>query len=678
MDSSDEELFEVTPSSSIASTDTVSHSATNLQAKVKDVSICLVRLSQASIPTNISAIKEQGKKSRKLPKLSHWKYGIIRKKSNKKKANNVSETKNSQTSLNKTVNKVESPSKTALTTSSSKTTLLGNHADNYVYSSKQNEKTVSSSNSSQNYQSEQTSILSSSSAGFETADSQASSLNDTFIIHTSARTLPYDWSTRKTLASNKPDAIMRSNTPFPSSSLSESAEQPSCSYVSNEKLHQNETKRKESHQDEAKEEKLHQNEVRRKESHQDEAEKGELHQDRANREEFHQDEARREEFDQDELRRTNFSPEEARKHDFCNKNSGKYDKRLNDLLVRAASIRGQLAKWEMKKKRKISSDESSDDFPVSIKKRRRYAVITSDISDDEETITNKNVTEDDSRSCSRSSYETVDRERLRIMNIRKELRVTLARLEYSDDVDIVKWRESRAKNVPSSSTPSRQAEEQRSTVTAVSDEQPSTSRTSPRDIESLATSQSHGSTVDNTHEEDSNIELILLDDDDSSTATDDCQASSKSPKNFDARSKKHNMTQLNIGLKSLINLWKKYKLFRKPRVLLIRLETLCSSSNNSTYSAREIENLTRHYIRSVINTSSMSFKSPLFKLVESEIQENAGTSIAEENDAVASAAEVSNVEYQVSRDSSSEGMTLLILFLLFTIVHKQTRNSGII
>lgn len=319
---------------------------------------------------------------------------------------------------------------------------------------------------------------------------------------------------------------------------------------------------------------------------------------------------------------------------------------------------------------------SNDNWPV--RKYKRIRIITSDDSDDEDIHSNKNteLSENDCQSYSRSSQETTDQERLSDkMDVCRTLQITLTRLEELSDMDVIRWRTNSVRNTSRSPTLSYELEETDSNYkeTPKNDERASTSHeetlTSARDIEFGTTLQRRANAVDNNEVRDQNvdIELILLDDDNSSIDVDTSKVSSKSPKAFDSHNKTIDVTKLDAALKSCLNLWKN-KLFRNPKILLIRLETLHSSTEDGVYSASEIESLTRKYIKSVIKTCSTSHKS-MYKLVNSErpnkttnitntTEDNANTTVSK----ALNSEDTLSTNRQISDKRSSRGMIFLLIY----------------
>lgn len=378
-----------------------------------------------------------------------------------------------------------------------------------------------------------------------------------------------------------------------------------------------------------------------------------------------------------------------KKRNLPEKDAKKYDKTLDDLLVRAISIRGQLDKWKLKKKRVVCNDDSSDDdssdddFPVRTTKRRKYTIL-SDSSDNENTVLNNStqMIEDVGQKCPHSSGETMDREQLHTINMCRELQIIVTRLEELDDVNVIRWQESRtcsSKNALRNSLPRCQAENQQSEV--FEDEEASTNTGSP-DIELRTISHQQVNVVDDIHKRDQRNELNSSD---FSTAENTQKAVSKSSsKTSTNHTKKYDPDMLNIALKSCINVWKKFKLFRKPRVMLIRLETLLSPLKDNIYSANEIECLTRKYMESVINSNSVSRKSMVRSLMTLKKQKKVNTSIAntEKSNAnisvspsgVSIVEDIPLINRSLPKKSSSKGTTLSVLFLLLMVVHSNIND----
>lgn len=439
-------------------------------------------------------------------------------------------------------------------------------------------------------------------------------MHESFDSSSSARTLPYDWTKKKISNNNNEDAAMRSSS-HSSPGVNQSTKQASCSYEISDRSECT------------------------------------LSEDKAN---------------------------SSKEHKSPKKSDVEYSKIVAEIKKNVASFQGRLAEWRSKRKRIVNSDDSSDDvWPVKVSKRKRRVI--SDSSNNSDAIANENVQaiEDDTQSYhSHSSHEATDQ---CAMNVNRELQVALTRLEESADMNVLRWRDDRAvssRNTSRSSSPIREAEEHLSDAvpTVVDDEETSTSSS---DIRLRVTPQHRGSEADNIRERDRRRELIVPDDNEPSTSENTHQASPRSAKATEALRKRYDPERLNVAFKSCINLWKKYKLFRKPRVLLIRFETLCNPFRDGVYSVKEIEFATHKYIHSVISTSSVVHKS-WYRLLDSIGSSNFDSDIAStEADNASAIVSSSETESDVdktfsasrspSKKSPLKGTTLLILFLLLIL-----------
>ncbi|XP_072753252.1 uncharacterized protein [Anoplolepis gracilipes] len=238
--------------------------------------------------------------------------------------------------------------------------------------------------------------------------------------------------------------------------------------------------------------------------------------------------------------------------------------------------------WKSKRKRSPSTLFES-------RKRKHCQIILSDeSSDDEDAIQRKRISSIemigyDNRNKSHSFYKNIDQEKSQSnIQISHEVHINLTRLEEMDDVDVIKWRVSKIKNAFEEIIESKSVEQQL-------DKQKQVTLGQRNEVIS-----SNGSNLSET--QDIHKDLLQL-----STVS-------------NTYVNKHHPTRLNDSL-DMIKLKKKYKLFKKPRVLIIKLESIINSPKNGKYSAIEIDYLTKRYINFVIScTSSKLCNSLLYGL----------------------------------------------------------------
>lgn len=226
--------------------------------------------------------------------------------------------------------------------------------------------------------------------------------------------------------------------------------------------------------------------------------------------------------------------------------------------------RKQLNEWKFKRKY-ISSDNESEQIPIIKKKPRGI----SDDSDNETSVpnlyandasvSNAKAIEDNNRSESHLSLKKIAKKKTDVQ-INRTARVTLTRLEEMEDEDVIKWRESvkrKSSDVIDEPVEEQQLDRRKLSQNLVTLE--------PQD--KLILPEKHG----------------FLETKDTPLVT--------TPRCTDKRYTK----------KSKLNkLKEKYELFKKPRVLMIKLDTLQCSSKDGMYSATEVERLTKNYY--VINS----------------------------------------------------------------------------
>ncbi|KAL6440034.1 hypothetical protein ACFW04_002991 [Cataglyphis niger] len=251
-------------------------------------------------------------------------------------------------------------------------------------------------------------------------------------------------------------------------------------------------------------------------------------------------------------------------------------KRLVHERLRSKKLATQEELNEWKSKRKRSLSESSEELRSRKKHCRR---ILSDKSDNNETaVESMEMIGSDNENKSHS-YEKINQEKSRPdIQINREVSITLMRLEQMDDVDVIKWRASRIKNaleiIQSQSVKEQQLNKQKQL----------TLKHQGNETITLNECQRHNlSETQNNHEDLSQFLIVS-----------------------NTHVEKHCSVRLNDERLNMIKLKKKYKLFKKPRVLIIKLETLKNFSENGVYSAIEIDRLTKKYINFVISSTSSS------------------------------------------------------------------------
>ncbi|TGZ53497.1 Gastrula zinc finger protein [Temnothorax longispinosus] len=250
-------------------------------------------------------------------------------------------------------------------------------------------------------------------------------------------------------------------------------------------------------------------------------------------------------------------------------NSANATKRLihSKLKFMAKRVKGnQLDEWKFKRKYTSSDSEIEE---ILVKKRCRRISNESDDEDSSvsnaEAIDNNNKdNKDNNRSKSSLSLEKIDKKEMDIQI--KSARVILTRLEEMEDEDVIKWREIKTK--PLDITASEPVEEQQLDRLEL--------------VPNLVTLESQ--------------DKLILPQEDGLLETKEPPISKDSPLSRNVERRR--------ALKSRLNkLRKKYKLFKKPRVLMIDLDTLCSSKDGR-YSATEVDRLTKKYVTFVINSNN--------------------------------------------------------------------------
>jgi len=218
----------------------------------------------------------------------------------------------------------------------------------------------------------------------------------------------------------------------------------------------------------------------------------------------------------------------------------------------------QLNEWKFKRKY-VSSDSETEEQLVPRKRHRR---ISSNEFNNEESANNMEVIGDNNRSEFHLFLEKIN-EKKTSTPINCTAQIILTRLEEMKDEDVIKWRENKTK--PSDIIASESIENQ-------------LDRRKPlRNLIALESQDRLILSKENRFLETENIP--------------------ENPPLTNSCIEKH-------SAKSKLNkLRKKYKLFKKPRVLMIKLDTLQCSSEDGRYSATEIDHLTKKYVNFVINSN---------------------------------------------------------------------------
>ncbi|KAG5336607.1 ZG5 protein, partial [Acromyrmex charruanus] len=249
------------------------------------------------------------------------------------------------------------------------------------------------------------------------------------------------------------------------------------------------------------------------------------------------------------------------------------DTRVTNTLIRlrlklmAKKMKRRLNEWKFKRKNaysnKYSSDSETEEQRVSSKKRRRI-VFMEESDSENETVNNMIAIKDNNRSESHLSLEKIDTKKTCIQ-FSSPAKVILTKLEKMEDEDVIKWRKSKIK---------------------------------PSDIasESVEEQLERRKLTRNLVASDSQDKLILPTVDWFSETQDIFKDSALTNSYTDKR-------RYAVRLK-LNKLRKKYKLFKKPKVLLIKLDVLQCSSKDGRYSTTEVERLTKKYLNFVINSIS--------------------------------------------------------------------------
>ncbi|XP_018371086.1 PREDICTED: uncharacterized protein LOC108766343 isoform X2 [Trachymyrmex cornetzi] len=250
------------------------------------------------------------------------------------------------------------------------------------------------------------------------------------------------------------------------------------------------------------------------------------------------------------------------------------DTRVMNTLIRlrlklmAKKIK-RLNEWKFKRKSayndEYSSNSETEKQHVPSKKRRRI-VFMEESDSENETVNDTTAIEDNNRSEFHLSLEKIDTKKTCIQ-FGSQTKVILTKLEKMEDEDVIKWRKSKTK---------------------------------PSDIasESVEEQLKRRKLSQNLVASNSQDKLIL-------PTANRFLETQNIPK--DSPSTNNYTDKRRYAAKSKLNkLRKKYKLFKKPRVLLIKLDALQCSFKDGRYSATEVERLTKKYLNFVINSISKS------------------------------------------------------------------------
>jgi len=264
----------------------------------------------------------------------------------------------------------------------------------------------------------------------------------------------------------------------------------------------------------------------------------------------------------------------------------------------------------LKLKRKISTYNNT-----LLKKDRKDQIISSSSSNNNKLAIENNMETNANDNLIKLHLFDEDRNRKVLQpNVRfsRELRVNLTKLEEINDVDVIKWRKSREQNTLKGSIPvmeTKQSDKQ-NTIIYSNKKVPTYRKKSSRvkkdfkdhlatkrrsfinslhqnqlilkEIESNELFFSESSKGQTTNARENSSELLVA-------------SSTKHAKKLLPSNKFHNLLDRKLQ--------KKYKLFKKPKVLLIKLEYLKHSIKNDKYSAVEINHLTKKYISNVMKSS---------------------------------------------------------------------------
>lgn len=312
--------------------------------------------------------------------------------------------------------------------------------------------------------------------------------------------------------------------------------------------------------------------------------------------------------------------------DTASSNNTKKDKSLIQsklMFTTTKRLSDNLNEWKFKRKY-VSSDSESDEFPLPKKRLRRLS--SNEFDNEDAPVSNAGAIEANNQNKSELSFEKIEKKKTDTQ-INRTARIILTRLENMKDENVIKWRES--KIMPSDVIASAPVEEQ---------------QLDRRKLLQTLESQNN---------------LILSKEDEFLKTKDTFE---NPPLTSSSIEKCRIKSRLNKLLK------KKYKLFKKPRVLMIKLETLQCSSKDGRYSTIEIDDLTKKYVTSVIN-SIFRYKSrglKVYRLTQLRRKSTDEENTAEDQDTSASRRQSTNEIFNscVTEESSTKGTILFKIILL--------------
>lgn len=201
------------------------------------------------------------------------------------------------------------------------------------------------------------------------------------------------------------------------------------------------------------------------------------------------------------------------------------------------------------------------------------------------------------------------------VQLNRELRVSLIRLERMSNADVVKLRGSKAQHASEEVSKLQKKIERSDEREAVirSDEEVSGTANNKKKTDTDITDRFENAEPIRRHSFLNSRQLseLMLKNDrwdkpHSSRRNTSKVKSQKREKSSLPSAKERSKSKKSDNLLIAQRVQKKYKLFKKPRVLLIRLKHLKHSFQDNKYSAAEIEHLTRNYISNVIKKSKSS------------------------------------------------------------------------
>lgn len=323
---------------------------------------------------------------------------------------------------------------------------------------------------------------------------------------------------------------------------------------------------------------------------------------------------------------SNLYSSRSRLSDCSSSNNTKIDKRLihSRLTFMAKRMRNDKIDLDERKfkKKYVSSDSENDELLLPKKRHRRIS--SNEFNNEDAPVSNTEAIEDNNQSESHLSLEKIDKKKTGIQ-INRTARVILTRLEKMKDEDVIKW--GKSKTIPSDVIASELVEKQ----------------LDRRKLLQTLESQNN----------------LILSKEDGFSGTKDIF---EDPSLSSCVEKRSSTSRLN-------KLKKKYKLFKKPRVLMIKLETLQCSSKNGRYSTIEIDRLTKKYVTSVIN-SNFQYKSCGLKIykhvhLRRKSTTDVGDTIENQNTSVSREQSTNEIfNSRVTEKSPMKGTSLFKIILL--------------